>query len=642
MDTTTDSSVIGTRTGPPQTRWRPVTVAPVAHVQGWRPTLIAALVAVATFVAFSPAIQNAFVAWDDEVLFTTNEHYRGLGGPQLRWMFTTILMGHYVPITWLTHGLDYVLWGMDPAGYHLTNVVVHAANAALFYFVALRLLAAATTFTGSALHFGAAVSALFFALHPLRAESVAWVTERRDVLSAFFFLLTLLCYLRAGDIDGPARVRRHAAACVFYVLAMLSKSMVMTLPAVLILLDVYPFRRLDGTLRSWLAPAYWREKLPYLALGALAAMLGYYAQAANAFITNTTDVPLAARPALIAFGLWFYASKTFLPTGLSPLYELPPVISLFGPRFIVPVIGVPVVVALLVVFRRRWPAGLTVAASYVLLISPVVGIVHSGYQMAHDRYGYLACLGWALLVGAAAGFVVAAAARRLIDARMAWIARAAFVAWLGALGLLTWYQVQVWKNTSTLWQYALDAEPDCTVCLYNQGALLYNTGRPELAKAKFERIMAVRPDRARALANLALAHAGLGDLEQAANEYRKLLARIPDDIEAHNNLGALLTSLGRPAEAAREFRWAIRLEDNPMFRANLALALLDLRAVPEALAEAELAVARKPDMAQARFALGLALRERGDLPAARRQLEILRVLDTGLANLLGPAILTEW
>ena len=604
--------------------------------------VLAFAVAVVTLAVFLPALDNEFVAWDDEVLFTTNEEYRGLGWRQLQWMFTTIKMGHYVPVTWLTHGLDYVLWGMDPSGYHLTNVLIHAANAALVYFVAARLLGAVSVGSGLALSVGAAVAALFFALHPLRAESVAWVTERRDVLSGLFFLLTLLCYLRARDVDGASRIRRHAAACLFYVLAMLSKSMVMTLPALLILLDVYPFRRLGWDPRSWREAGVWREKTPYLALGVVAAMLGYYAQAANSFITPATDIPWSARPPIVAFGLWFYASKTFLPTGLSPLYELPPTISFLGPRFVVPIVGVVAATATAVLLRRRCPGLLAATVAYALLIAPVVGIVHSGYQLAHDRYSYLPCLSWAIVVGAGAAWIASEAARRHVEGRVLWAARVALVAWLGAMAILTWEQVQVWKNTATLWQYATDAEPNCTVCLYNQGALLYNTGHAALAKDRFERIIAVRPDRARARGNLALANASTGDLNQAVLEYRAMLARMPDDVEAHNNLGALLTTLGRPHEAIREFRWAIRLEDQPLLHVNLALALLDTGDLDGALAEVDRAIAAKPDLAQARFALGLVHQRRGDHAAARHQLQILRALDTGLARVLGPALVTEW
>lgn len=612
-----------------------------AGASRWTP-LLAALIALVTFAVFSPALQNAFVEWDDEVLFTRNEHYRGLGWPQIQWMFTTVKMGHYVPITWLTHGLDYVLWGMDPAGYHFTNLLIHAAAAAVFYCVALRLLVAAHPFTSPARELAALAATLFFAVHPLRAESVAWVTERRDVLSGLFFFLTVLFYLQAREQQGAARARRHVAACACYLLAMLSKSMVMTLPAILILLDVYPFRRLGASPRTWLRADAWREKAPYIALGLLAAVLGYYAQAANAFITPATDIPVSARPAIVAYGLWFYVSKTFLPFNLSPLYELPPKISLFGPRFIGPTLGVLGMIVGLLLLRRRWPAGLAAFASYAILISPVVGIVHSGYQLTHDRYSYLSCVGWALLVGAGVGLVADVVRRGAIRPALTRALGIALAGWFAALAFLTWQQVQVWKDTSTLWEYALDAEPECTVCLYNHGALLYNLGKPALAVQRFEQIMAVRPDRARAQGNLGLAYVAVGDLPRAAQEYRSFLARIPDDVEAHNNLGVIWIALGRPRDAMFEFDFALRLQDNPVFRANLALALLDAGEIDRAVAEAERAVGQQPDLVQGRFALGLAHRRRGDLRRAMHQQEILRRLDPRIAGQLGSWLLETW
>ena len=145
-----------------------------------------------TFLVFSPALLNGFVEWDDYINLFENTNYRGLGWKQIRWMFTSTLMGHYIPVTWLTFGLDYTLWGMNPLGYHLTNSLLHATSAAVFYLVALRLLAKATSLTGLAIRVGGVAATLFFALHPLRAESVAWATERRDVLSGLLFLLTVL------------------------------------------------------------------------------------------------------------------------------------------------------------------------------------------------------------------------------------------------------------------------------------------------------------------------------------------------------------------------------------------------------------------------------------------------------------------
>src|SRR5262249_1835451 len=234
----------------------------VSPCRSWGiPVALAVLLA----AAFLPDLGNRFVRWDDAVLFDDNPRYRGLGWKELRWMFSTFTMGHWVPVTWLTHGLDYTLWGMNPLGYHLTNVTLHALNAALFYLVARRLLGRAMRLDGAALPLAAATAALFFAVHPLRAESVAWATEPPDVLSGCLFFLPL----RAPDATPaePRRLRICSIAC--FVLAFLSKSIVMTLPLVLVLLDFYPLRRLPWQWRAWLGPesrAVWREKIPYVAV----------------------------------------------------------------------------------------------------------------------------------------------------------------------------------------------------------------------------------------------------------------------------------------------------------------------------------------------------------------------------------------
>jgi tetratricopeptide (TPR) repeat protein len=622
-------------------RLRAISDAPAART---RPAaFVAAAIVLATYFAFSPALDNRFVEWDDNVLFTNNPHYRGLGWSQLRWMLTSAPMGHYVPVTWLSHGLDYVLWGMDPAGYHFVNVVLHAASAALFFFVALRLLRAATSGSALTVHVGAAVAALFFALHPLRAESVAWVTERRDVLSGLFFLLTLLLYLQARDLTGGASARRHAAAACCYLFAILSKSMVMTLPAVLILLDVYPFRRIDSRPGTWTDPALWREKIPYLALGALAAMLGYWAQAANQFITTLTSVPWSARPALITYSLWFYVSKTIAPVQLAALYEMPARVDPLAPRFVLPAIAVTGITVGLVLLRRRFPAALAAWIAYVIVLSPVMGVVHSGFQLAHDRYSYLTCLGFALLVGGAAGSAVGGGRRSLIRPALARAVGVAFAAWLLALGVLTWHQVQVWRDSNTLWRHAVDADPDCSVCLHNLGADLYNAGLPQLAQAHFDRFVSARPDRERGLGDVALVAAALGNLPRAETTYRMFLARYPEDLEAHNNLGMVLMAQGKPREALREFLVATGVEPgNARYQINAAMALLDLGSRPEALARASWAVERHPEIPYGHFVLGLTHVALGERDAADRELRILRFMNPKLAGIFAGALVESW
>src|SRR5439155_1767367 len=210
---------------------------------------IAVGIALAASLPFLPSLQGQFLYWDDVTNFLMNEGYRGLGWPQLRYMLTTTLLGHWIPLTWLTLGVNYALGGMNPWGYHLGNLLLHSANAVCLYFIARRLLASASGETPARViesmpaRVGAAFAALVFAVHPLRVESVAWITERRDVLSGLFFLLSILFYLRATDGGAFIRGRWRTASLLAFAAAFLSKSIVMTLPGVLLLLDVYPLRR---------------------------------------------------------------------------------------------------------------------------------------------------------------------------------------------------------------------------------------------------------------------------------------------------------------------------------------------------------------------------------------------------------------
>src|SRR5262249_35499558 len=248
--------------------------------------LIPLLVVLATLVSFLPTLRNGFVDWDDPRILLDNPSYRGLGPSQLRWMFRTFHMGHYQPLTWLTYGLDYVLWGMDAFGYHLTSLVVHAANGVLFYLASVRLLslvapAARATVEG---RLAAAFSALLFAIHPLRVESVAWATERRDVVAACFLLSGLLCYLRAAAARKSARAGWLGGSVARYAAALLSSASGITLPLVLLVLDVFPLRRMTGGPRQWLrfgsasARALW-EKVPFAVLALIAAVVALRAQA---------------------------------------------------------------------------------------------------------------------------------------------------------------------------------------------------------------------------------------------------------------------------------------------------------------------------------------------------------------------------
>src|SRR5881409_489176 len=339
---------------PPRLPRKPVDRAPG---KGWVSWLVPLLIAVVTFAAFLPALHNQFVNWDDDKNFLENPHYRGLGWTQLSWMWTTH-MGHYIPLTWMTFGLDYLLWGMNPRGYHLTNLLLHAANAVVFFFITRRLLTRAlpsASERGHALTVSAAFSALVFAIHPLRVESVAWATERRDVLSGLFYLLTLLSYLRACERGARGR-RSYWLSVALFACALLSKSMAVSLPVVLLILEVYPLRRLGGAMGWSSEPALrvYLEKIPFVLLAAAASAIALLAQLSSRAMVSVAHLSALDRLVVSAYGLSFYLWKTVVPLNLSPLYMLPQTVNPAATPFIVSYGGVLAVTAIALALRRRW------------------------------------------------------------------------------------------------------------------------------------------------------------------------------------------------------------------------------------------------------------------------------------------------
>ncbi len=289
--------------------------------------LIPCCVALASFLAFLPILQNGFVNGDDPANILDNPNFRGLGWTELRWMFTTFHLTLYRPLTWVTLGMDYLLWGLDPAGYHLTSLILHVVNAVLFYFLSLKLLSLATK-TNSPVDFPlrvcAGFAALVFALHPLRVEPVAWVSARNDVLAGCFSLASILCYLKYATLSETSRLRWLTAAATLYGFSLLSKGSGVTLPIVLMLLDIYPLKRLSFSPKSWIAlpaRAIGLEKLPFFILACGAFVIGTLAKGQFDAVATLDDYGLLSRLNQILFSLTFYIWKTLVPSGLSPLYE---------------------------------------------------------------------------------------------------------------------------------------------------------------------------------------------------------------------------------------------------------------------------------------------------------------------------------
>ena len=518
---------------------------------------VAALVALLAAGAFLPALANGFVSWDDDRNFLANPHWRGLGPAELGWMLTTPHLGLWVPLTWATLGLDHVLWGLNPAGYHATSLALHAAAAGVVYLLALHLLATALGAGARepAVRLGAAVAALAFAVHPLRVESVAWVTERRDVLSGLLYAATLLLYLRALDATGDRRRRLRRATLGAAALALAAKPMAVSLPAVMLILDAYPLGRLARGRAAW--PLV-REKLALVLLSAAGSAIAFWAMAASGRLSGPSQLGALDRAAISLHALAFYLEKTLLPVGLAPLYELPFRLAPLAPRYLASAAVVAALTALAVLLRRRVPALAAAGIAYVVILLPVVGVAHQGPQLAADRYTYLACLPWALLAGGG----LARAWRRLGAPHPGRPGALALAAGAGAvlltLGALTWRQTGTWRDSETLWTRALAASPSA-IAHAKLGVLRDDAGRPEAAVAHFRAALALHPDLAYAHNNWGIALARQGKWEEAIAQYRAALGLAPDSVETHLNLAVALERAGRPAEAAEHARAARRL-----------------------------------------------------------------------------------
>jgi len=544
-----------------------------------------ALLVLTTLAAFWPALSGGFVNWDDKTNIVDNFSYRGLRWTQLKWMWTTYHMGHYQPLSWMTLGLDYLLWGMDPFGYHLTNVLLHGLNGVLFYFVALRLLRAAVGETpGESLDRWALLAALLFSVHPLRVESVAWVTERRDVLSGSFYLATILFYLKScaePSVRAADRSRRAALAC--FLLSLLSKGIGMTLPVALIILDIYPLRRIG------LPGVFW-EKAPFAALALPFAVVAFLAQEHTGVIAHFASVGVVERLELSAFGSVFYIFKTLAPFHLIPLYARAANFYPWSPSFVGSIVAVAAIAVLLFAARRRWPALPVAGAYYLITLSPVLGVVLSGIYVAADRYSYLPCLGWAVL---------AAGAGRAVYKRSGETGKAMLMCALSLIivGLvaLTRAQCGIWHDSVALWQATLSIEPRSAVARNNLGTALARTGREAEGMTQFQSAIEIDPHYAEAHNNLATAWVHQEKFDEAVTEYRKALEVDPAYSMARNNLGAVLAAEGKFAEAEAEYRRALAANpDDAHAHNNLGLALAQQGQKAEAVSEFRHALAISP------------------------------------------------
>ena len=596
---------------------------------------VATLIVAFTAIAFFPTLQNGFVNWDDYENIVNNPHYRGLGWSQIGWMFTTFHHSLYRPLTWISLGLDYILWGMNPLGYHLTSILLHAANAVLFFYLAQRLLTLChrTAVPGRDLpvRIAAGFAALIFAIHPLRVEPVAWVSARNDLLSAFFFLLTVIFYLeyaRRKVNDEYRSGHWFAAAVAAYTCSLLSKASGIMLPLVLLVLDVYPLGRLGK--RGWFRPAVrkvWWEKLPFFFLAVITGLAAVAAKYEAGSIASVENYGFSARAAQSLYGLLFYIWKTLLPLKLSPLYQVPPDFTGSEPWALASASWAAILFVILFVLRTRWPAGLASLLCYVAILAPVLGVLQSGPQLVGDRYSYLSCMSWALLAGGGLVHLCQLSLSGRFASRIA-IPVTGFAALaLVGLGALTWRQTQIWKDSERLWTHALSIQKESSYAHNNLGIALAEQNRLDEAMAEFREVLRIDPQDADGHHSLGNALARKGRLGEAVEQFHEALRIRPDHAKAHYDLGTALARQGELDNAVLHFRQAVRYDPrNASAHYNAGRILLEQRQLEEATDHFRQALRIDATHMKARYYLAVALAGMGDFGAADKEFrEALRV-----------------
>jgi tetratricopeptide (TPR) repeat protein len=564
-----------------------------------------ALVAI-NVIVYAPVRHHDFVALDDTEYVTENRQVTGgLTWPAVAWAFTTDRVANWHPLTWLSHMLDVQLFGVNAGPHHVTNLALHVLNTLLLFVVLRRM-------TG---HLGrSAFVAALFAVHPLHVESVAWIAERKDVLSTLFWMLTLWAYV---EYVRKPRWHRYALVLVFFALGLMAKSMLVTLPFVLLLLDVWPLGRLqigrrDGEgggrkAAAWLPVV--REKLPLIALAAASSVVTLAVQQHGGAVGALATFPLGRRVANALVAYVSYLGKTIWPGDLSVFYRYPDSVPLWPAAAALAVlIGISVSVARL---GRRRPCLAVGWLWYLGTLVPVIGLVQVGRQAMADRYTYVPLVG-----------VFMIAAWGVPDLLARWPARRRVLPAVASIVIVLCAataraQVRHWEDSLALWRHALEVDPANYYAHTGLGLLAADRGRTSEAMEHFSEAIRIAPDYAQAHDDLGLMLMKQGRMDEAIARYTVALQMDPALAEAHNNLGAALAARSRRAEALTHYAEAVRLvPDDGTFRNNMGQALANQGRIEEAMAQFNEALRLRPDLAIAHDNLGLALVSRGRIDEA--------------------------
>jgi tetratricopeptide (TPR) repeat protein len=576
---------------------------PGTQRQKW---VVCALLGAAVLAVFWPALHCGFVNFDDPAYVTDNWHVRhGFNAPGIRWAFTAVAASNWHPLTWLSHMLDCQLYGLQPAGHHMTSVLLHVANAVLLFLLLRRL-------TGAL--WRSAIVAAMFALHPLRVESVAWVSERKDVLSSFFWMLTVVAYIRYAEefkVQCSKFKVFYVLALALFALALMSKPMAVTLPFVLLLLDYWPLGRLQfGPKLSW-RPVV--EKIPFFVLSAASSLVTFLVQDRAGAVASAARFPLGVRLANIPVAYTRYLTRNFWPADLAAYY---PYVG-WPAGEIIAALALLAAVTGLALWQARKAPYLVVGWFWFLgMLIPTIGIVQAGGQSLADRYTYLPCIGlWIMVVW---GLHDLSSERPRLREAMTTAAGLA----LALFAMLAWAHTAVYKDSGTLWEATLRSYPDCLPAHNNLSRWLMDEGKWDDALDHCHKALAILPNDPTAHDDLSRIFLHQGKVDEAIAEGLKSIQSQPRSEVNRQTLARAYLQKGDFSAAAASLREAINIDPSASEAwCNLGYALLRQAQVPEAATAYAKALELNPDYALAHNDLGNILLRQGRLDEAMEQFQ---------------------
>jgi tetratricopeptide (TPR) repeat protein len=522
-----------------------------------------------------------FVDYDDPIYVADNPHvHDGFSRSGVAWAFTSLDDSNWFPLTRLSHMLDSQLFGLDAGWHHWTSVLLHAISALLLFAILKRL-------TGA--RWPSAFVALAFALHPLHVESVAWIAERKDVLSALFWFLAIGAYLRYVERPSPLR---YALVLAAFVCGLMSKPMIVTLPFTLLLLDYWPLRRL--TVRAAV------EKLPLIALSIAGSAVTLLAQSRGGSVAPLARLPLEVRVENVLISYVAYLGQFFWPSKLAFFYPYPDAFPAW--QWILAALVLCAITVFTLIQRNRRPYLITGWLWYLGTLVPVIGLMQAGQQVRADRYTYIPLIGVTIMIAWAAS--EAGRFRR----QMVGLAAVASLAWC----VLTWRNLEYWQNSETLFTHAIDVTDQNYVAYNNLGSLRRRQGRFDEAVTDFAAAVRIQPKDPEAQANLGATLTTLGRTDEATTHLQQAIHLQPDYARAHTDLGSALVRARRMEDAIAQFQEALRLNpDNRDAEYQLAGVLMMQGQTAEAMPHFERAlpylvekVRRNPSDGDLHFNLG--------------------------------------